>query len=120
MSRYFEKISEFDGQGFDGFFVTALAVGSEHLIQMSSGTDQSGKRFYEFDMPVTFWSESHAEPVMQAALQRGRTPVRNDAGDMGFLDIKFTDKPALEDFSTHVVTQVFGLPPDTQFEISWG
>ena len=120
LDAYFRKIGELDRQQFDGFFVTTKALGGDHLLQMSFGTDRDGRHFYEFDLPVTGWSERYAPLIENEARARGRMPLSSDSADMGFLDVSFPDASAHEEFARWVVAEVFKLSGDTQYEITWG
>lgn len=120
LATYFEKISELDEGNFDGFFVSASAVGSDHIVQMSAGTDRSGQPFYEFDVPLSGWSAKYADAIAIEAQQRNGKTVRTDDADIGFLDVSFSDLVAHEDFARWVVANAFRLPETTQFEITWG
>lgn len=116
---YLRKVTELDSGDFDGFFVSASAVGSDHVLQMSAGTDVTGKTFYEFDIPLAGWSDGFADLIEGEAHRRNAQPVRTE-GKMGFLDATFPTTAAHDAFADWVVNDVFKLPKDTQYEITWG
>lgn len=120
LDTYFNKINELDSRNFEAFFVTAKALGHDHLIQMSFGTGDGGKAVYEFDLPLTGWSRKYAAPVESEAKSLDLRPVRSDGPPMSFLDVSFPDAKAHEKFARWVVSDVFELSDNTQYEITWG
>ena len=121
IARYFEQISRLQDQGHDSFFVTAMASDNTRFVQISVGRTPAGAWEYRFDMPVTAWSRDYALTIQAEAARRGLEVVHSDGtSGMQFLDIDFTDRAQHDTFVIWVMEDVFGLPKDETFDITWG
>ena len=120
LSAYFDKIEALDINANADFFVSAMVIGSDHFVQVSVGSPSPGTTMYQFDIPVTSWSEPYLEAIETEARRLGVTPIRVDGGPMQFLDIDFTSRKEHERFARWVVMEVFRIAQNAQFEITWG
>lgn len=116
---YLDRIALFSGTSLSNYFVIGQAVGQPHFIQVSVG-GAVGARVFQFDLPITGWSEVYAKKVEAEALRRGLAPYHVAGGPMNFLDVDFSDEAAHADFARWVITEAFGLPADTRFEVTSG
>lgn len=69
---------------------------------------------------MTDWSAPYLQRIEAEARKRGLTPYETDGGPMSFLDIDFPNSGDHAVFARWVVTEVYGLPRDSRYEIAWG
>ena len=117
---YFARIEALASAGTGGFFATAGEIDGDRFIQVAAGRDRDGVLRYRFDLPVTDWSRAYAVRIEAEARHRGLAPYRSNHDQMTFLDIDFPTSGDHAIFARWVVTEVFGLPATTRFEITWG
>lgn len=121
IARYFDQISQLETQGHDSFFVTAMASDETRFVQVSVNKSNAGTWEYQFDIPVTDWSRDYALTIQSEAAKRGLEVIHVDGTDtMQFLDVHFTDRAQHDTFVIWVIEDVFGLPKDETFDITWG
>ncbi|MEO9825433.1 MAG: hypothetical protein ABJF50_13535 [Paracoccaceae bacterium] len=121
LTTYFKQITRLQLQGIDSFFVTAMASDKITFVQVSVTQNGADNWHYQFDLPVTAWSEAFSDQIEDEARARGLTTHHvNGTNEMSFLDVDFTDRVAHDAFTTWVIEEVFGLPKDEVFEITWG
>ncbi|NNE87565.1 MAG: hypothetical protein HKN27_05770 [Silicimonas sp.] len=120
IAQYFVQISRLQNQGHDSFFVTAMASDQTRFVQVSANKS-GGAWTYQFDMPVTDWSRNYAATIQGEAEKRGLETRRvNGTVAMQFLDVDFGDRARHDTFVIWVIEDVFGLPKDETFDITWG
>ena len=117
---YFARIEALATAASGGFFVTAREIDGDRFVQVAAGRDQDGVLRYRFDLPITDWSRAYAVRIEAEARHRGLTPYRNAHDRMTFLDIDFPTSGDHAVFTRWVISDVFGLPDTTRFEITWG
>ncbi len=119
LDTYFAQIGTLLSGPDDSFYVTAQAIGQPHFVQVSVNKIV-GLWVFQFDIPITDWSALYADKIEAEARSRGLTPVRVEGGPMDFLDVDFASQDTHDAFTRWVVTEVFGLPDGTRYEITWG
>ena len=89
-------------------------------MQVSADAPPDGSWGYQFDLPLHDWALPHKGRIELEARSRGLKPTTTSNGGWEFLDIDFTDRDQHEDFVRWVVTKVFELSEELEFEITWG
>ncbi|MBT8424832.1 MAG: hypothetical protein HKN98_01560 [Silicimonas sp.] len=117
---YLARIEALARTGADRFFVTIAETDGPRFIQVSAERDRAGRLTYQFDLPVLDWSAGTADRIEAEATKRGLACRRVPGPPMAFLDVDFETSGDHAVFARWVVTEVFRLPPDSRFEITWG
>ncbi len=116
---YFGRIAMFSRLPLTSYFVTAQAIGQPQFVQVSvSGTIDN--RVYQFDIPKNDWSDAYLAKIEAEALRRGLAPYHVNSGDMRFLDIDFSNAGEHADFARWVITEVYGLSENAEFQVTSG
>lgn len=117
---YFARIEDMARAGTGGFFVTAKERDGDRFLQVGAGHDRDGVLRFRFDLPVTEWSRGYAVRIEAEARHRGLEPYRHSDDQMTFLNIDFPTSGDHAVFVRWIVSDVFGLPATTRYEITWG
>ena len=121
LEDHFKKLSQFETEQHDSFFVSVLHEDSKRFVQTALYVDKDGNRNWQFDIPLTDLHAPFENKITFEAKSRGfEAKITSGSDGMRFLDIDFTDRDAHDAFTRWVITQVFNLSETDMFEISWG
>ena len=117
---FFDKLSEFEAEDPDNFFVCAMHKESEKFVQTAVYKKEDGTRGLQFDIPLNALHAPYEDKISFEARSRGFAVEVTSNPGMRFLDIDFNDRTTHDAFARWVFTQVFNVAETDAFEISWG